>query len=136
MKIFRKKNTIVSEVEKGKQEHICDFVNADDPRELDKYYFEDFIKSSFGDEEIALNAAKKSYQHLKNNDINLSSVTVVGWMGCVLESVSITEHRDKLEKKMPHEFRSMPSKEELRSLFARALACLGYKRGHFNKKEV
>ena len=120
-----KEKEIISKIEEGRQNGIC-VVKVDDPIELNSFCFVKYVKS-IGKVSVILSATRKYCLHCKDNDVNIDFDGKVGIVLNGLKSIPITDHinylnRERLEK---NEISSVPKKEELRELFARAIACLG-----------
>ena len=121
-----KEKEIISKIEEGRQNGICDFVDVDDPIELNSFCFVKYVKST-GKVSVILSATRKYCLHCKDNDVNIDFDGKVGIVLNGLKSIPIKDHIDYLnrERLKKNEISSVPKKEELRELFARAIACLG-----------
>lgn len=120
-----KEGEIISKIEKN-QNDICDFVNVDDPIDLKSFYFVKYIKS-IGKVSVILIATQVYCSHCENNGVNINSEIKVEMVLNGLKSIPIKDHIDYLnrERLKKLEIPDVPEKEELRKLFARAIACLG-----------
>ena len=122
-----KEGEIISKIEKSQQNGICDFVKVDDHIELKSFYFVEYIKKSIGKVSAILISSQMYCLHCKNNGVNINSERKVEMVLIGLKSIPIKDHIDHLnrERLTKSEIPGVPEKEELRKLFARAIACLG-----------
>lgn len=122
-----KEDEIISKIEAGFLNGICDFVKSDDPIELKSFNFVNYIKSKDKVKVIFI-ATHKYCFYCKNNGVPISSKEKVTTVLSGLKGISIKEHIDYLneERRERAEISPVPGKEELRKLFARAITCLGF----------
>ena len=129
--------SLITEIEESKKKSICDFIEGSDLYNLHRYKFEIYVENALNgvkDIEI-LEIFKPAYKKAKEQGINITSDILINeWISPFLDKIyGIDEHIGTvLALDVPMRIPALPEKENLLSLFARALVCLGYRREYFN----
>jgi hypothetical protein len=127
--------SLIKEIEDGKRNGKCNFIEGNDPYNLNLYKFETYVQNTFdGHQKIEiLEIFGPSCQNAKRCNINIDyNIIIEKWICPFIDKVyGVDQHITKIAEDVPATIPKLPEKKDIISLFGRALTCLGYLRGHF-----